>query len=121
MLALQPLIQFAELEVLTVVSFDLQATSVFDFVELYLAHFWNVMLKIGFPSDDLYDMCEMCVDLLYCNPEYFATDDVRLLACGIIGCASALTTGKPNRSLALLTWRKCNYFMLTSSMCYYAN
>lgn len=87
--------------------YDINICTLFDYIELYLACFWTVVPKLlEVKVKELKHLCEDVTDLVYSNSAVLTMFNVKVLSCCIIAAASAIATGFPDRSGALVVWCK---------------
>ncbi|KAL0480137.1 G2/mitotic-specific cyclin [Acrasis kona] len=96
----------AEIEMLNTLNFKLRVVSVFDIIDLFLSHIYE---GLEFHDNKLYSMCALCTDMTLFHPDLL-NSNVKLLACGIIACSSALITKSPNNSKALIS--TCTFLII---------
>lgn len=97
-----------EIHILETLNFEINFVSVFEFVELYSACFWNLASeRLNLESKIFMKTAEQVCDVLYLSASYLMKQkDPKLLSCAIIACASEVKCGK--KLAALNCW--CKYW-----------
>lgn len=99
-------IRLTEVKVLDDLEYELHGAELFDFVELYLGCFWTTVDGVERTKIELLVYtCVEIIDFTFLDPLMMDDHmDIKLQACAVIACASALVTKSPNNCLALLCW-----------------
>ncbi|KAG2387111.1 hypothetical protein C9374_002146 [Naegleria lovaniensis] len=85
-----------EMKILETLNFEINFVSVFEFVELYAACFWNLASeRLNLESKIFMKAAEQVCDVLYLSASYLVKQkNPKLLSGAIIACASEVKCGK---------------------------